>query len=215
MEDERKNHNVLLTVIGVTTLLVAMIGATFAYFSATATTDKQEIKTGELKVTANSRIENNKNIRPTDWDGTDVDTILDKAKDIAVITLTVNTKDTTITDAAYDIFLDAEGVKLNSEGGTGGQLSDIKWALFDVDTDNNLIGEGDFGEDGVVTEGNGKVTNLQVNESGKISITPNSDDNSHNYKLYIWIKESHSEQNQLQGLTISNATLRVAAQYGL
>ena len=31
MEDARKNHNVLLTVIGVTTLLVAMVGATLSY----------------------------------------------------------------------------------------------------------------------------------------------------------------------------------------
>lgn len=42
--DERKNNGntILLTVIGVATLLVALVGATFAYFSATVTTTAKE-----------------------------------------------------------------------------------------------------------------------------------------------------------------------------
>lgn len=42
-QEERKNGNtVLLTVIGVATLLVALVGATFAYFTATADNTKNQ-----------------------------------------------------------------------------------------------------------------------------------------------------------------------------
>ena len=41
MEKERKN-TVLLTVIGIATLLVAIVGATFAYFTAIVTTDETQ-----------------------------------------------------------------------------------------------------------------------------------------------------------------------------
>lgn len=45
MNDEKGNNNgntILLTVIGVATLLVALVGATFAYFSASITNNQQE-----------------------------------------------------------------------------------------------------------------------------------------------------------------------------
>lgn len=42
-QEERKNGNtVLLTIIGVATLLVALVGATFAYFTATADNSKNQ-----------------------------------------------------------------------------------------------------------------------------------------------------------------------------
>ena len=210
MEDARKNHNVLLTVIGVTTLLVAMVGATFAYFSATSESTEQNIKTGVLKVSATSSEKNNTNIKPTTWDGEEESEIADN-KDVAVITLNVDTSQTTIEDATYNIFLNATGIKLNTgddESLTGRNLSDIKWALFD---ESNKIGEGNFGE--ASADDTGNVTNLKVNNQGEnIKIT--SGDDTQKYNLYIWIAESHNEQNQLQNLDI-NATLRVDAKYGL
>jgi len=39
MEENKKGYNVLYLVVGIATLVVAIIGATFAYFSATATDD--------------------------------------------------------------------------------------------------------------------------------------------------------------------------------
>lgn len=51
MEDKERTNTVLLTVIGAATLLVAVVGATFAYFSTTITGNKEErnvyVKTAE------------------------------------------------------------------------------------------------------------------------------------------------------------------------
>ena len=40
--DSQRNNTILLTVIGVATLLVALVGATFAYFSATITNNSNQ-----------------------------------------------------------------------------------------------------------------------------------------------------------------------------
>ena len=142
MEKDKKIHNTLLTIIGVMTLLVAVIGATFAYFSATYTAKPQNIKTGELKVSASSSIDHNENIKPTKWNGDDVSEIDEtNENDITVVTLTVDTAGTTIDEAHYNIFLSATGIKLNetqvqvSQSGekanrTGGTLSEIKWSFW-------------------------------------------------------------------------------------
>ena len=39
---EGKNNTVMLTIIGIATLLIAVVGATFAYFSATLTGTNDE-----------------------------------------------------------------------------------------------------------------------------------------------------------------------------
>ena len=41
-ENNRKGPGVFYAVVGVATLVVAIIGATFAYFTATVTTDKAD-----------------------------------------------------------------------------------------------------------------------------------------------------------------------------
>ena len=46
MEGERKSNTAMLTVIAIATLLVAIVGATFAYFSASTT------NTADVTVTA-------------------------------------------------------------------------------------------------------------------------------------------------------------------
>ena len=61
MEKEKKeNSNVLLIVLAALTLVIAMVGATFAYFSATSTAESRNITTGELQIAATSSIEKNK-----------------------------------------------------------------------------------------------------------------------------------------------------------
>lgn len=49
MEGERKNNTALLTVIAIATLLVAVVGATFAYFSASETNTADVTVTAETK----------------------------------------------------------------------------------------------------------------------------------------------------------------------
>ena len=85
---EGNTNKVLLTVIGIGVLIVATVGATFAYFSATGGTATQQIKTGELKVTASSTLTDGTNIKPTTWSTTDMAANTGN-KDIAKVKLDV------------------------------------------------------------------------------------------------------------------------------
>ena len=87
-----KGNKMVLTIIGLAVLVVATIGATFAYFSATSDTVNQKVTTGELKVDASSSISDNTNIKPTTW----VDkATADSDTDIAKVKLTVDASGTT------------------------------------------------------------------------------------------------------------------------
>lgn len=191
---ERNGNKVLLTVIGIAVLIVATVGATFAYFSATGGTAEQQVTTGELKVSATSTVADNVSIKPTTWTSA---TDADSDSDIAKVGLTVVTDGTTISTGKYDIKLTTTGIALNAvEGKTGGNLSEVKWALYDTGS-NTEVGKGDF------TSGNvsGEKINL-ANDGASITIPagPNTD----SYKLYIWIEDTTTvKQDQLQGLTIT------------
>ena len=107
---ERNGNKILLRVIGIAVLIVATVGATFAYFSASGGTETQNIKTGELKVSATSSLADGVNIKPTTWkSATDA---VDNA-DIAKVGLTVVTDGTTISTGKYRINLTTTGITLN------------------------------------------------------------------------------------------------------
>ena len=48
--ENRRGSGIFLSVIGVATLIVAIIGATFAYFSATAQSDNEAVKVGSTEI---------------------------------------------------------------------------------------------------------------------------------------------------------------------
>ncbi len=186
---ERNANKVLLTVIAIAVLIVATVGATFAYFSATGGTVTQNVKTGELKVSATSTVADNVSIKPTTW--VDAETA-DEDADIAKVGLTVVTDGTTITTGKYDIKLTTTGLTADDLDTTkeGGSLADVKWALYDAEGEVNT---GDF------TSGN--LTNEVINVD-KISIPVGT--NTDTYTLYIWIEDTTSaKQDQLQGLNIT------------
>ena len=202
MENNDRNtknngDKIILTIIGVSILLVATIGATFAYFSATSNTVSQQIKTGELKVSASSEITNNTNIKPTTWDKNNMENNKSNS-DIAKITLTVDTTGTTITTGKYDILLTTEGIKLNAKTDKleGGSLEDVKWALYKEpatgveSSEDGKIQEGTFKKDSE-TEGDsevvGDVKDLKINGNKQISITADSaDENPGLSKETLW-----------------------------
>lgn len=192
---ENKTNNIVLTIIAVATLLVAIIGASFAYFSATSTSSSQKITTGKLSVIASSSSINEANIKPTTWDNEKMTTNIDNP-DIAKLPFTVNTTDTTIS-SEYDIFLSTIGVALNDEGNIsntplfGGDLSDIKWVLI-KENDKSIVDKGDFT--------GGDVTNKKLN-TNSIEIVPGVD----SYKLLFYISDSENLQDKLQNVTISAA----------
>ena len=189
---ERNGNKVLLTVIAVAVLIVATVGATFAYFSATSETVEQNVTTGELKVSATSEVANNVNIKPTTWESA---ADADSDTDIAKVGLKVVTDGTTIDSGKYNIILTTTGVAQNGTK-TGGNISEVKWALYDTES-NTEIGSGDFADGDI----NGDKINL-ANEGAAIAIPAGN--NTDNYKLYIWIEDTPTaKQDSLQGLTIT------------
>ena len=236
-EKEQQNRKLILTIMGVSILVVATIGATIAYFSATSSANPQNITTGELKVAAESKISNNSNIKPATWDDTNMENN-NSNTDIARIELTVDTTGTTIKTGKYDILLTTTGIKLNAETEElkGGKLSDVKWALYKLDSEGAVakadgkIGEGNFsksGQDEGTGEISGDVNDLIINNSkedgnNSIAITPDSADDNPKakdyYCLYIWIEntmdtapgDGTGKQDRLQNLDIT-ATLTVDA----
>lgn len=193
MKNSNNKFNLMITILGVSILILATIGATFAYFSSTSKSDSQNIKTGSITLKAESSKANATNIKPTVWDpliSTDA-----ANKDIAQINLSVNTYGTTVKGAKYDIYFATSGVKLNNESGLeGGSLSDIKWKL--VDSTSDIIGEGDF-TDGDFT------TPVKANNKSIIidSSAANEEEATKTYILFIYIQDN-GQQNQLQNLSI-------------
>ncbi len=223
MENERKNNNVLLTIIGAATLLVAIVGATFAYFSAADTVDVQDITTGELKVQATSGTVSQENIKPTDFTVEGLtDEILTKNTDVAQLPITVDFTGTTI-DAYYNFYLTTTNLEDLPKADSApepknGVVQDINWALLSVTEAEGAktytkLEDGTFG---------GDMTNhklLNNTESSSVesitaeqvkTLTEQASKAEKKYVLLIWIQENNEPQDELQELTI-NATVKVEA----
>ncbi|MBE6153613.1 MAG: hypothetical protein E7166_05255 [Firmicutes bacterium] len=207
---DRGKNSVLLTVIAVATLLVAIVGASFAYFSATGNAVNQNVDTGVLKISAASTAVQESNIIPVDAD--DINTIDKKLghADVAKLPVTVNTTDTTIS-SEYNIFLTTTGVKLNA-GTTknplnGGDLEQLKWELVQITDDvKEVKASGNFKMAVGKTDGNFDKKQLNtapinIPEGGSVD----------EYKVLIYIENTaDAVQDQLQGLVIG-ATVSVDA----
>lgn len=208
---ERNGNKVLLTVIAIAVLIVATVGATFAYFSATGGTATQQIKTGELKVTASSSLKDGVNIKPTAWSKTDMAANYANT-DIAKVDLTVDTTGTTIDTGKYTINLTTTGIALKAETATvkGGSLKDVKWALYDVTDAANPVSkaEGTF-ENEAYTEENGNAVNRAILTN--VAIPGDDTKFVDKYTLYIWIENTNDSvegngdgvQDRLQGLDVT------------
>ena len=194
---ENKNNNIILTIIGAATLLVAIIGASFAYFSASSNTVSQSVKTGELKVSAALGAVEGSNIKPTTVSSdTDYESMASNS-DVVKLPVNVTTTGTTIA-SEYDIKLTTTGVVLGTaEEDDKGELSDIHWNLAKKSDDSyEKVNAGTF---------NGNMAN-QALTSQPIDITLESDaTTSHvdSYVLFIYISNKDNPQNKLQGMTIS------------
>lgn len=187
---EKNSNKVLLTVLGIAVLVVATIGATFAYFSATANADAGTVQTGELKVAANATKMSQTNIKPTTFAKATADT----NADVGHATITVNTDGTTVTGGYYDIYLTAALTGYTE--GTSGARSDVKYALYNGDA---VVASGDLGSD--LTNSKITTTSVAIDPENTGEVT---------YDLYIYVNETNQEQNDLQNVTAS-AQLSVQA----
>lgn len=186
---ENKRNNVLLTIIGVATLLVAIVGASFAYFSASGGTATQNVNTGTLKISAVAGAVNGSNIKPVL--PANISTLEAKLAhaDVVKLPITVNTTGTNIS-SEYNIFLTVSGLELNTEAGEGGAIEDINWEL--VQDDTTSIASGTFDAD--------NVTKLKLNDEAINIVNGGATDE---YKLLIYINDTTEVQDQLQGLQIT------------
>ncbi len=180
MERENGNGNkVLLTVIGAATLLVAMVGATFAYFSATSNKPSVEVHTGSSSLTLTADSDHITNIRPTTF--TD-NTTADDDVNVAKITLTVGGSNTS--DGTYDITMTPKDLSIPATLGQG-TITDLKYAVYKDSTQKT--GPTSFeSESDPIT-----IVDGESYSAGPITGT---------YYVYVWIDNKKEEQNNFQGL---------------
>lgn len=191
--ENKKNNSILLTVIGVATLLVALIGATFAYFTATDISDPQNVDTGKLNISTVLSSTSQSNIIPTTWDDTTIANNINSNANIAKFTFTVNGEDTDVRNAVYDVTLVGAVSPLTTvDNGVSAadQKGDSTQVLFKlVDSSNTVVASGNYGE----------ITSGKKILSGK-TITGGQTDT---YTLCVYIEESGDNQDKLQGATVS------------
>ncbi|MBQ7140460.1 MAG: hypothetical protein IJO32_03060 [Bacilli bacterium] len=200
MEDKKKS---IITIISITILVLATIGASFAYFSASGNSDTQSVTTGKINIKATSSKANAENIKPTEWSEVIASNVANE--DIAQVKLSVNTFGTTVDTAKFNIYFTTDGIELNSdENIIGGSLSDLKWKL--VDSTNTVIGEGDF------TDGN--ATDPVLANTTPIDAIANAKTEeaaTKTFILFIYIQNKNEQQNKLQNMSFT-ATLNATAQ---
>ena len=173
---ENKNK-VLLTVIGVATLLVALVGATFAYFSATDTSEKVEVTTGAATISLTAANNSVTNIKPTSF----VKASADTNKDVVKMTLKV----TGNSDVAgsYDITMNEPAITL---GAGEGAVSDIMYAVYKDGSDTAIKTASFTGTETTTT-----IVDNTAFSAGSINDT---------YYVYVYVNNRDVEQNNLQNV---------------
>lgn len=190
---ENKN-NVLLTVIGVATLLVVLVGASFAYFTATSQTTAEDVTTGKLEITSALAATEQSSIKPTTFSASNADSNADVAK----FTFNVNGAGTTVTEATYKIQLLGAAAGISSTEGKGGELADIEYALYKgTAASGTMVSTGSFST----------ITDATIVGSDYAL----ADGTNDTYTLYVYIRETNANQDNLQNVTIS-ATMNALAQ---
>ncbi len=177
---ENKNK-VLLTVIGALTFIAVLVGATFAYFSATSTTNSVNVTTSNLNlnVEANGSATHVTNIKPTTWDD---ETLANNDTNADIAKIPFKVTGTSSVQGTYTVNLKTS-IALN-DSLTGGDVSDIKYRLFD--SEGEEIGtEGSFAASTDVNI----LEDITIDGSGAIL---------DEYVLYVYISDNSAEQNKLQ-----------------
>lgn len=177
---ENKNK-ILLTVIGALTFVAVLVGTTFAYFSATSTTNSVNVTTSNLNlnVEADGAATHVTNIKPTTWDS---ETLANNDDNVDIAKIPFRVTGTSSVQGTYNVNLKTS-IALN-DSLTGGDVSDIKYRLFD--SEGEEIGtEGSFAAS----------TDVDILENISIAGTGDILDE---YVLYVYIEDSSAEQNKLQ-----------------
>lgn len=184
MEREEDNKTKrILTILWIITLFVAIIGATFGYFSATSKTDPQIITTQSLSVSLSIEGSSNvDNIKPTTWDAT---TMANNESNDDIVKIPFKAISSSRINGTYAVNMSTNITENNLLN--GGSASDIKYKLY---KDNVEIKSGNF---------NTGDFNVEI-ANGTISKDSDLNDN---YKLYVYIENKDEKQNKLQDIEFS------------
>ena len=208
MERENMKGKIALTVIGAATLLVALAGATFAYFSATSTTTTQTVTTSsmDLTVEADTNTTHIENIKPTTWSDTVSDNVANS--DIAKVSFKVTSTSTAA--GTYQIKMTAPGLALNTGNDAdgnklvGGTLDQVMYKVYKVN--------GSTYTPVTATEATGDLSDPSA---AKLIVTDAAISGTLNdqYVIFVYIEnDDKSPQNQLQGLDFEISVTGSAAQ---
>ena len=174
-----KKNRIFLTVLAIFTLIMAMIGATFSYFTAIKKSKPQIITTSSLSFMLNiSGATHVTNIKPTKWSNviSENEQNVDIAKIPFIVTSYSGVK------ATYDITM-STAIPSN-QFLTGGSASDIKYKLYKEGT---KIKEGNF-------------TSIFSEKLISDSEIPLDIKTIEYYKLYVYIEDNNEAQNSLQNI---------------
>lgn len=190
MEENRKGPGVFYAVVGVATLVVAIIGATFAYFSVTVTPDNTTIQgttaegialsldVEDLTKTATGALVPLDTMEP--WYVADETSQMTSALERSCIDAAENT-----VCKVYSITISGEAfgtTSLNAKGTltlTG--ATNMKWKLIPAADQDNA---------GAVI--NGVATPGLVN--GEAGVTLNAEKTSDTYFVVVWLEETNADQ---------------------
>ena len=189
MENKKNSNSILLTVIGVATLLVALIGATFAYFTASSTSSNQNVEAGKLTISTVLGATSQNNIIPTTWDNSTMANNLSN-DNIAKFTYTVDSTGTTVRGSVYDLKLTGAVTTTTVNNGVTSQGGDESEVLFKLVKDSSVVAQGNYSE---IKAGKNILTGQTIPVNGA----------SVEYTLCVYIEESGENQDKLQGATVS------------
>ena len=179
--EERKQTNsstIVLTTIGIIALVIVCIGGSYAYFTATATSNEQTITTGTLttRYTSGQDI-NASNIVPTEEAGAQLHKFSVQNTGNQPATLKLSLVETSLKKGASDT-----------------TSANLKWALYEVSDDSYTVYDSSIA--------GGDFSNTSSPLSIKDAISINSKETKY-YVLRIWLNETGSVQNEDQGMTFS------------
>ena len=176
MEEKKINKSIIFSVVAVLLLVVVVIGATVAYFSAQAQTDVQTVTTANLTM----GFEAGDIIRATGITPINDSEIKTKATELPFsvtntgsehMNLTIKLTDITIDEALKDV--------------------DFRWGLYNADTGNGL------------SFGIFKYTTTEELLYTDTIIDAADPDITKNYILRIWLHDDGALQNEFMGKTFS------------
>ncbi len=179
MKEKKKiNKNIVFSVVAVILLVVVVLGATVAYFSAQAQTEVQAVTTGSLIMGFTSG-----NIVNADW----IEPIADT--DIETKATTLPFSVTNKGDQHMNLTISLTDIRISDE------LKDVdfRWGLYNADTGNGLS----FG----IFSDLGDAKEMVIYRDTIIDAA--DPDITNNYILRVWIHDDGANQNYMQGKSFS------------